>query len=711
MESAPPVAPGTPGGIASASPLAHAPGENPFQRGARVVLRALDHLEEWLIATLIGAATALIFFAVVHRYGTGLSINGAKWLETHGIPLVPVFLRAIYTFFSELDVSWAQELCIFMFIWMAKFGAAYGVRTGIHVGVDVIVNLLPPEKRKRVILFAIAGGAFFTAVIATFGFSFVTQMYATGQQSYDLEWPMWAIYLAIPLGSGLMSFRFLQVFWSYYWTGTLPHHSEAHVEGTETVDPVLPSTSPHGTVPGRWANPLSLTLILAPIFILLLCFAHKTGTIVLPQSLRALLLFILLIAFMLTGMPISIALGLTVLSFLYILTAVPIESVSMKLFTGLESFEIMAIPFFILAGNFLSHGGVARRMINFAVSLIGHWRGGLGLAGIIACAMFALVCGSSVATVAAIGAIVLPEMVRHGYPMRFGAGIITVAGSLGILMLPSIPKIVYAVTTNTSIGALFVAGLLPGSLLTAMLCTVTWYIAKRRNYPIMQKASWAATWHAFRESVWGLLLVVIIIGGIYSGIFTATEAAAMAAVYSFLISVFVYKAIKLKDVGRVLLRAANTSAMLLYIITNAVLFSFVLTNENIPSALADWILAQNLGWFGFLLLVNVLLLMAGNFMEPNSIILIMAPILAPAAKRLGIDLVHFGIVIDVNMEVGLCHPPVGLNLYVASMIARMRITELAVAVLPWLLTMLLFLVVVTYWPELTLFLPRLLGMM
>jgi C4-dicarboxylate transporter DctM subunit len=522
---------------------------------------------------------------------------------------------------------------------------------------------------------------------------------------------MWAIYLAIPLGSGLMSFRFLQVFWSYYWTGTLPHHSEAHVEGTETVDPVLPSTSPHGTVPGRWANPLSLTLILAPIFILLLCFAHKTGTIVLPQSLRALLLFILLIAFMLTGMPVSIALGLTVLSFLYILTAVPIESVSMKLFTGLESFEIMAIPFFILAGNFLSHGGVARRMINFAVSLIGHWRGGLGLAGIIACAMFALVCGSSVATVAAIGAIVLPEMVRHGYPMRFGAGIITVAGSLGILMLPSIPKIVYAVTTNTSIGALFVAGLLPGSLLTAMLCTVTWYIAKRRNYPIMQKASWAATWHAFRESVWGLLLVVIIIGGIYSGIFTATEAAAMAAVYSFLISVFVYKAIKLKDVGRVLLRAANTSAMLLYIITNAVLFSFVLTNENIPSALADWILAQNLGWFGFLLLVNVLLLMAGNFMEPNSIILIMAPILAPAAKRLGIDLVHFGIVIDVNMEVGLCHPPVGLNLYVASMIARMRITELAVAVLPWLLTMLLFLVVVTYWPELTLFLPRLLGMM
>jgi C4-dicarboxylate transporter DctM subunit len=227
----------------------------------------------------------------------------------------------------------------------------------------------------------------------------------------------------------------------------------------------------------------------------------------------------------------------------------------------------------------------------------------------------------------------------------------------------------------------------------------------------MHKATWVESWHAFRESVWGLMLVVIIIGGIYSGLFTATEAAAMAAVYSFFVSVYVYKALKIKDVPRVLLRAANTSAMLLYIVTNAVLFSFVLSNENIPSALADWILAQDLGWFGFLLLVNVLLLIAGNFMEPTSIILIMAPILAPAAKRLGIDLVHFGIVIDVNMEVGLCHPPVGLNLYVASMIAGMRITDLAVAVLPWLLTMLVFLVIVTYWPGLTLFMPRLLGMM
>ncbi len=688
----------------------------------RALNNALDHLEEWLIATLMGAATSLIFIAVLHRYGTVAAIDLAKWADARGLTLLAEPLRLVFVWLSSLDLSWAQELCIYMFIWMAKFGAAYGVRTGIHVGVDVFVNRLSPEARRPVILFSLLCGALFTGVVAAFGAMFVTQMFETGQVSNDLEAPMWFVYLAVPCGSGLMCFRFLQVAWSFSRTGELPHHDPGHVEGVATqpaaangaivegvADPFHPASV--GPATERRREPLGYILILAPILILAICLAQTTGVVVLPQGLRALIVFALLIALMTTGMPISIALGLTVLTFLFTLTEVPIQSVALKLFTGIERFEIMAVPFFILAGSFLTHGGVARRMIDFAISIVGHWHGGLALAGIVACAMFALVCGSSVATVVAIGSIVLPEMVRHGYPMRFGAGVITVAGSLGILMLPSIPKIIYAISTNTSIGALFVAGLLPGTMLTVMLCGVTWYLAKTRNYPRVNRATWIESWHAFRKSIWGLMLVVIIIGGIYSGVFTATEAAAMAAVYSFFVSVFVYRDLKLKDVPRVLLQAANVSAMLLYIITNAVLFSFVLTNENIPHALADWILAQNFGPWGFLLLVNVLLLLAGNFMEPSSIILIMAPILFPAARRLGIDPVHFGITIDVNMEVGLCHPPVGLNLYVASTIARMRIVELTVAVMPWLLTMLVFLVIVTYWPELTLFLPRVLGML
>jgi C4-dicarboxylate transporter DctM subunit len=410
-------------------------------------------------------------------------------------------------------------------------------------------------------------------------------------------------------------------------------------------------------------------------------------------------------------MPISISLGLTVLTFLFTMTQVPLESVALKLFTGIEKFEIMAIPFFILAGNFLTHGGVAKRMINFATSMVGHWYGGLGLAGVLACALFAAVSGSSPATVVAIGSILLPAMVKAGFPNKFGAGVISTSGALGILIPPSIVMVMYSVATNTSVGALFMAGVIPGLALAGVLGGVTWYRARKFNYPRQPKATWGERWKSFRASVWGLLLIVVVMGGIYTGIFTPTEAAAMSAVYAFICAVFIYKDLGMKDVPKVLLNSANMSAMLLYIITNAVLFSFIMTNENIPQALADWMLGNGLGMITFLLAVNVILLLAGNFMEPSSIVLIFAPILFPVAMALGIHPVHFGILMVVNMEVGMCHPPVGLNLYVASGITKMGITELTVAVWPWLLSMLGFLVVVTYWPGLSLWLPRQLGML
>ncbi|PKB22056.1 TRAP transporter large permease [Janthinobacterium sp. NFX145] len=422
---------------------------------------------------------------------------------------------------------------------------------------------------------------------------------------------------------------------------------------------------------------------------------------------NALIIFVLLLALMLTGMPISISLGLTVLTFLFTMTSVPIESVALKIFTGIEKFEIMAIPFFILAGNFLTHGGVARRMINFASSMVGHWHGGLALAGVMACALFAAVSGSSPATVVAIGSIILPAMVKQGYPRGFGAGVITTSGALGILIPPSIVMVMYSVSTNTSVGKLFMAGVIPGMMLAMLLGLTTWFLARKHNYPRMKKASWGERFVTFKKSAWGLLLIVIVMGGIYSGAFTPTEAAAMAAVYAFIIAVFVYKDLKIKQVGKVLLDSAAMSAMLLYIITNAVLFSFLMTSENIPQAMAEWITGKGLGVISFLLVVNVLLLVAGNVMEPSSIVLIMAPILFPVAMKLGIDPVHFGILIVVNMEVGMCHPPVGLNLYVASGITKMGISELTVAVMPWLLTMLAFLGLITYVPQISLWLPNL----
>lgn len=420
----------------------------------------------------------------------------------------------------------------------------------------------------------------------------------------------------------------------------------------------------------------------------------------------ALIIFGMLLVLMLTGMPISIALGLSVLTFFFTMTTEPISAVALKLFTGIEKFEIMAIPFFILAGNFLTHGGVARRMIAFASSLVGHWHGGLALAGVLACALFAAVSGSSPATVVAIGAIILPAMQRQGYPKKFGAGVITTSGALGILIPPSIVMVMYSVSTNTSVGRLFMAGVIPGLMLAFLLGLVTWILARKHNYPRLAKSSWAMRWKTFRESVWGLLLIVVVMGGIYSGVFTPTEAAAMSAIYAFVVAVFVYRDLPLSRVPKVLLDSAAMSAMLLYIIANAVLFSFLMTSENIPQAMASWMLNMGLGVASFLLMVNLLLLLAGNVMEPSSIVLIMAPILFPVALKLGIDPVHFGILIVVNMEVGLCHPPVGLNLYVASSITKMGISELTVAVLPWLLTMLGFLMLVTYVPAISLWLPN-----
>ncbi len=455
----------------------------------------------------------------------------------------------------------------------------------------------------------------------------------------------------------------------------------------------------HAEVGPRWPAVIPVVLIAIPVVLKLAGIGIANAWII----------FALLFGLMLTGMPISISLGLTVLTYLFTMTTVPIESVALKLFTGIEKFEIMAIPFFILAGNFLTHGGVAKRMINFASSMVGHWAGGLGLAGVMACALFAAVSGSSPATVVAIGSIILPAMIKQGFPARFGAGVITTSGALGILIPPSIVMVMYAVATNTSVGALFIAGIVPGLVLATLLGFTTWWLARKNNYPRQPKASWGERAAAFRESIWGLLLIIVVIGGIYTGIFTPTEAAAMSAVYAFFVAVFVYKDMTLSKCPKVLLDSANMSAMLLYIITNAVMFSYLMTSEQIPQELAAWMLDKGLGVVAFLLFTNIVLLLAGNVMEPSSIVLIMAPILFPVAMKLGIDPVHFGIMMVVNMEVGMCHPPVGLNLYVASGITKMGITELTIAVWPWLLTMLVFLLVVTYWPALTLFFPRMLG--
>src|SRR3982750_2698983 len=417
-------------------------------------------------------------------------------------------------------------------------------------------------------------------------------------------------------------------------------------------------------------------------------------------------LFTMLIALMLLGMPIAVALGLA--SLLTILAFAPdsLASLALKLYETSEQFTLLAIPFFILAGAFMTTGGVARRMIRFANACIGHLRGGLAMASVMACMLFAAVSGSSPATVVAVGSIVIAGMVRAGYPQNFAAGVICNAGTLGILIPPSIVMVVYGAATETSVGKLFLAGVVPGIVLGLMLMVAIYVRARMLDLPRQPRAALRDIIVSGRDSLWGLMLIVIILGGIYGGVFTPTEAAAVAAVYAFGIAVWVYRDIGLKDVPRVLVDSGKVTVMLMFIIANALLFAHVLTTERIPQAIAETIVSWGMPAWQFLMVVNLLLLVAGMFMEPTGIILIMAPILFPIAGRLGIDPVHLGIIMVVNLEIGMVRPPVGLNLFVTAGITGMSVMGVVRAALPWLMVLLVFLVIVTYVPQLALWLPN-----
>ena len=419
-------------------------------------------------------------------------------------------------------------------------------------------------------------------------------------------------------------------------------------------------------------------------------------------------LFIMLLLFMLIGVPVAFALGLSSTLTILFFSTDSMASLAGKIFTSMEHYTLMAIPFFILASAFLTTGGAARRLVDFAVDSVGWLRGGLAMASVLACMMFAAVSGSSPATVVAIGSIVIAGMVREGYTQSFAAGVISTAGTMGILIPPSIVMVVYAAATDVSVGRMFIGGVIPGLLIGVLMMITIYFVARKKNFPSVPFKGMAQLSRSAFSAAGGLFLIVIIMGGIYGGIFTPTEAAAVAAVYAFFISVFAYRDIKLRHVPKVLVDAGKTSVMLMFIIANAMLFAFVLTSERIPHEIAQWIVSIGLPVWGFLLIVNIMLLIAGNFMEPSGILLIMAPILFPIAIKLGIDPIHLGIIMVVNMEIGMITPPVGLNLFVTSGITGMSMIEVIKATYPWLLLLLSFLMIITYIPQVSIFLPNLL---
>ncbi|WP_117234890.1 TRAP transporter large permease [Vibrio maerlii] len=439
-----------------------------------------------------------------------------------------------------------------------------------------------------------------------------------------------------------------------------------------------------------------------------------------------LLLFVMVIGFMLVGVPIAVSLGLSSILFLLMHSDASLASVAQTLFNAFAGhYTLLAIPFFILASSFMSTGGVAKRIIRFAIAMVGWFRGGLAMASVVACMMFAALSGSSPATVVAIGSIVIAGMVKNGYSKEFASGVICNAGTLGILIPPSIVMVVYAAATDVSVGRMFLGGVIPGLLAGVMLMIAIYIAARVKNLPKQPFVGWGEMFAAAKDASWGLLLVVIILGGIYGGIFTPTEAAAVAAVYSFLIANFIYKdmgpfadekntkpaivkvfqAFVHKDTKHTLYDAGKLTIMLLFIIANALILKHVLTEERIPQMITESMLSAGLGPITFLIVVNVLLLIGGQFMEPSGLLIIVAPLVFPIAIALGIDPIHLGIMMVVNMEIGMITPPVGLNLFVTAGVAKMSMMQVVKAALPWVGVMFLFLIIVTYVPWVSTWLP------
>jgi len=417
------------------------------------------------------------------------------------------------------------------------------------------------------------------------------------------------------------------------------------------------------------------------------------------------ILFLIFFGLLLLGTPIAISLGAsTFLSMIMFTDISPIE-ISSMMFEKVEHYSLMAIPMFIFAGNLLSKGSSATRIIDFAKSVVGHLPGGLPISAIFASIIFAAVSGSSPATVVAIGSIMFGAIVEAGYPRKYAVGTIATSGSLGILIPPSIVLIVYGVTAEVSIGKLFMAGVIPGIMIGSMLMFVTYLGAKRLGFKKTKPEAFKVRLAKMKDASWGLMTIVIVIGGIYGGIFTPTEAAAAAAVWAFFISMFIYKDIKMKDFFRIALDSAKTTAMIMFIIANAMLFAHFLTLENIPQQITQTLVDAHVGMIMFLVFVNILLVIAGAFMEPSAIIMIMVPLLLPVAVALGINPIHFGVMITINMELGMVSPPVGLNLFVTSSLTGISMKEVVMATLPWTATIFFGLMLVTYIPQISLWLP------
>jgi C4-dicarboxylate transporter DctM subunit len=420
------------------------------------------------------------------------------------------------------------------------------------------------------------------------------------------------------------------------------------------------------------------------------------------------ILFIFLILFFALGVPVAISMGLAAAVAILWDGGTPLIVLVQRSFTSIDSFPIMSIPFFVLAGVLMEFGGISKRLVAFANALTGHFSGGLAIVTVVTSMFFAAISGSSAATTAALGSILIPAMISRGYHKNFTGAVQSVSGELGVIIPPSIPLILYGVSTETSIGALFMAGFLPGILIGISLIITITIIAKKRKYAKETRKTGKELWESFKHALFALLLPVIILGGIYSGFFTPTEAAGVAVAYSFIVGVLIYREIKLPKLMNILTQSVITTSAIMFILASAGLFGWILTREGLPQDVAQFFISISDNPYVFLLLVNVFLLIVGMFMETNASIIILAPLLVPVAVTLGIDPVHFGIIMIVNLALGMCTPPMGVNLFISAQLAKINLLQITRGMLPFYIVLLLTLLMITYIPQISMFIPNLL---
>lgn len=409
------------------------------------------------------------------------------------------------------------------------------------------------------------------------------------------------------------------------------------------------------------------------------------------------------------NVPLAVGMGLASLAALAITQKVPIFIVAQRMFTGLDSFPLLAIPLFMIAGRLMERGGISKRLIGLATNMVGSVSGGLALVAVLACMFFAAISGSAPATVVAIGAIMVPAMIEAGYDKSFAVGLMAAAGTIGVIIPPSIPFVTYGIAMNASIGKLFMAGVVPGVIMGLSLMAICYVIAKKRGYKGTVKPTFSAFMASFKESIWGLAMPLIILGGIYGGVFTPTEAATVACVYSLLVGFFVYRELTVKEMITSFSEAGVTSAMVMLIIATATAMGWIMTTEQIPIKVANAISSVAKDANTLLLLVNVILLITGCLMELNAAIIILGPIFLPLVMQMNVDLIHFGVIMVVNMTLGLLTPPLGVNLFVAGSLQKdVTFKQILRASFPFLVILIIDLLLFTYMPYLSLWLVKLL---